>query len=53
MLKITIAEWLTPKGRLIDKEGISPDEEVEFTAEDYSANRDPQMEKAIEILNQK
>ncbi len=52
-VKITIAEWLTPKGRLIDKEGISPDEEVEFTAEDYSANRDPQMEKAIEILNQK
>jgi carboxyl-terminal processing protease len=50
-VKITIAEWLTPKGRQIDRAGISPDVEVEFTTEDYNASRDPQMEKAIEILN--
>lgn len=49
-LKITIAEWLTPEGRSINNEGITPDVEVKRTLEDYSANRDPQLEKAIELL---
>jgi carboxyl-terminal processing protease len=51
-VKITVAEWLTPKGRLIDKEGVVPDLEVDLTEEDYNASRDPQMDKAIEILGQ-
>jgi carboxyl-terminal processing protease len=51
-VKITVAEWLTPKGRLIEEEGITPDEEVDFTAEDYEADRDPQLDKAMEILKQ-
>lgn len=50
-VKITVAEWLTPKGRLIDKEGIVPDMEILLTEDDYNANRDPQMDKAIEIIN--
>jgi len=50
-IKITVAEWLTPKGRLINKEGIKPDIEVDLTEEDYSASRDPQLDKAIELLN--
>jgi carboxyl-terminal processing protease len=50
-VKITVAEWLTPKGRHIDKEGITPDVEVDLTEDDYNANRDPQLDKAIEILN--
>ncbi|MBI5071333.1 S41 family peptidase [Candidatus Falkowbacteria bacterium] len=50
-VKITVAEWLTPKGRQIDKEGIAPDVEIKLTEEDYNANRDPQMDKAIEIIN--
>ncbi len=51
-VKITIAEWLTPKGRLIDKEGIMPDIDIDLTEEDYNANRDPQLEKAVEIINE-
>lgn len=51
-IKITVAEWLTPKGRQIDKEGIAPDVEVDLTAEDYNANRDPQLDKAILILSE-
>lgn len=51
-LKLTIAEWLTPKGRFINKVGIMPDVEIDLTEEDYNANRDPQLDKALEILTQ-
>ncbi len=49
-LKITIARWLTPNGISISKNGLDPDVEVEFTREDFDAKKDPQLEKAIEIL---
>ena len=49
-LKITIAKWLTPKGESINKKGLSPDIEVEMSEEDWEKARDPQLEKAIEIL---
>ena len=44
-LKMTIAEWFTPKGRKIDKVGIEPDVKVV-----YSVERDDQMVKALELL---
>jgi len=49
-LKITIAEWLTPKNRNINKEGIAPDIEAKFAEDDYKQGKDPQMEKAVELL---
>lgn len=49
-LKITVAKWLTPEGTDIDKQGIEPDIEVEMAEEDYSEVRDPQLDKALEIL---
>ena len=49
-LKITIAKWLTPKGETIADKGLEPDIKVEMTEEDYSQNRDPQLDKAIEII---
>lgn len=52
-LKVTIAEWLTPKGRMINKLGIAPDVEVKLTADDEKAGRDPQLDKAIELIHQK
>jgi len=51
-IKITVARWLTPQGRYIDQNGIAPDIEVDLTKEDYDNNRDPQLDKALEILNQ-
>ena len=50
-LKVTIARWFTPQGRNIDQEGISPDQEVELTAEDFDSDRDPQLDAAIDFLN--
>ncbi|MCK5084356.1 MAG: S41 family peptidase [Candidatus Pacebacteria bacterium] len=49
-LKITVARWLTPNGLDINKDGIKPDYEVEMTLEDYENNKDPQLEKALELL---
>ncbi|HOJ02048.1 MAG TPA: S41 family peptidase [Anaerolineaceae bacterium] len=49
-IRVTIARWLTPNGRQINKVGLDPDVEVEYTEEDAEAGIDPQLEKAIEIL---
>ena len=49
-LKITIAKWLTPHGNLISEVGLEPDIKVEMTEEDFGENRDPQLDKAIEII---
>ncbi len=49
-LHITIAKWLTPKGKSIHKEGISPDVEVKMSADDIKNERDPQMEKALSLI---
>jgi len=49
-LKVTIARWLTPNGTTISENGLAPDVEVELTFDDTEADRDPQLEKAVEIL---
>lgn len=49
-VKLTIARWLTPEGRQIDVSGIEPNVLVELTEEDFKEGRDPQLEKAIELL---
>lgn len=50
VLKVTIALWYTPNGKNISKEGISPDVKVDLSQDDFNNNRDPQLDKAIEIL---
>lgn len=50
MVKITVAHWLTPKGIVIDKNGLTPDVEIKLTEEDFKADKDPQLEKAVETL---
>lgn len=47
---VTTARWLTPDRHLIEGKGITPDIEVEITEEDISSGRDPQLESAIEYL---
>ncbi len=50
-LKVTIASWYTPKGKNISKEGITPDTVIDLTEADINAGKDPQKDKAIELLN--
>ncbi len=49
-VRVTIARWLTPDGRQISEVGLEPEYIVEMTEEDYEAGRDPQLDKAIEVL---
>jgi carboxyl-terminal processing protease len=50
VLSITTARWFTPNDRLIHGEGLRPDIEVERSDEDIEADRDPQLDRAIEYL---
>ena len=51
-IKLTIAKWLTPSGICIKEQGLKPDIEVKLTKEDIENNKDPQLEKAMEILKE-
>jgi len=49
-VRVTIARWITPKERQINEVGLKPDYEVTLTEDDIKAGRDPQLDKAIEVL---
>lgn len=49
-VRVTIARWYTPDERQIHEVGIEPDFSVEISEEDVENNRDPQLEKAVELL---
>jgi tricorn protease len=44
-----LAIW-TEEGFIVENEGVTPDVEVEQTPKDVIAGRDPQLEKALEIV---
>lgn len=49
-LKLTVARWLTPSDLNISEQGLTPDYIVEITQEDLEKKRDPQMDKAVQVL---
>jgi carboxyl-terminal processing protease len=49
-LRVTIARWFTPNDRAIHGEGLEPDIVVALSDEDIEADRDPQLDRAIEYL---
>jgi len=52
-LKVTIAQWLTPKGLSISAGGLTPDVVVPLTAADVKKGSDPQLKAAVDLLLQK
>jgi carboxyl-terminal processing protease len=46
-IHVTVAEWLTPKGRQITGKGLEPEVAVEMTQDDAANGRDPQLDRAI------
>lgn len=49
-LKITVAKWFTPKGVSITDQGIKPAIEVQRSEDDITNNKDPQLDKAVELV---
>ena len=50
-LRMTIAHWLTPKGRSIEDTGITPDRIIELTYDDALAGNDTQLAEAEKYLS--
>ncbi len=51
-VRITVANWYTPKERVIQKQGLTPDFVVERPDSAPNAS-DPQLDKALDILHNK
>lgn len=49
-VRVTIARWLTPNRREISEQGLTPDFPVELTEQDLIDGKDPQLDKALEVL---
>lgn len=50
-MNLTIAKYLTPKGYDINKKGILPDYEVNYTESDFIKDKDPQLDEAKKIIH--
>jgi len=48
--RLTVARWYTPLERAINEVGVSPDIEIDLTEDDFNNDRDPQLDKALELL---
>ncbi len=49
-IKLTVAHWVMPSGRILDHDGLVPQYTVTSTDADAAAGRDPQLDKAIQVL---
>ncbi|MCL5784582.1 MAG: S41 family peptidase [Patescibacteria group bacterium] len=50
-IHITVAKWLTPNARWVNStQGLDPDVKIDMDKEDMT--KDPQLDKAIELLDQ-
>ncbi|MDO8443664.1 MAG: S41 family peptidase [Candidatus Azambacteria bacterium] len=49
-IKVTVAKWLTPKKYSISESGLEPDYNVAITEDDIVKGKDPQLDKAVEVL---
>lgn len=49
-VRVTVARWYTPNGRQISEDGLTPDVSVDLTDQDVESGQDPQLDKALELL---
>ena len=49
-LHLTFAKWLTPKGTWVHDVGLKTDVEVKLTEDDIKNDKDPQLDRAKELL---
>ncbi|MBI4494247.1 MAG: PDZ domain-containing protein [Chloroflexi bacterium] len=49
-IQLTVRRFLGPSGGQLDRVGVQPDLAVPMTDADLAAGRDPQLDKAVEVL---
>jgi carboxyl-terminal processing protease len=52
-IKLTVAHWVLPSGRILDHDGLTPDYAVAMptsTATSSASSTDPQLQKALQVL---
>jgi carboxyl-terminal processing protease len=49
-LKITVAHWVLPSGRILDHDGLVPDYVVPISDADIKSGNDPQLTKALGVV---
>jgi carboxyl-terminal processing protease len=49
-IKITVAHWVLPSGKIIDHQGLTPDYIVPLTDADLKNKKDPQLDKALQVV---
>ena len=49
-LKVTVAHWYTPGGVNINKKGLTPDYIVQLSTADFNSGSDPQLDRALQLL---
>ncbi len=52
-VQITVHRFVSPSGAQIDRVGVQPDEKVDLTPADLEAGRDPQLERAFDLIEKK
>ncbi len=48
--RVTVARWLTPAEKTINGVGLTPDVAVEITDQDLQTGLDPQLDRAVQLL---
>ncbi|MGH3627469.1 MAG: S41 family peptidase, partial [Sciscionella sp.] len=49
-IKLTVAHWVLPSGKILDHDGLQPTFEVPLSDQDIANNKDPQLDKALQVL---
>ena len=52
-IQVTSRRLLTPKGAPLDRVGVDPDESVPLSVQDLEAGRDPQLDRALALIEQR
>ena len=52
-VQLTINKLVSPSGAQLDRVGVQPDEAIPLTAVDLEAGRDPQRDRAVQVLVQR
>jgi carboxyl-terminal processing protease len=49
-IKLTVAHWVLPSGRILDYDGLMPNYNVTSTASTTAGGADPQLDKALHVV---